>query len=303
MAYAEFRRNIGNELLITRLRQRQVINRITVTPQEIENSLSSGANAQLNTEYRLAHILIGVPEAASPDQVQAAKDKAGKVLFELRAGADFGQMAVTYSNGQEALEGGELGWRKGGELPGLFADTVTALQPGQISDVIRSPSGFHILKLVGVRGEEKHVIRQIHARHILIKTNEIISENDAKAKLQRLRDRILHGEDFGELARANSDDKGSASSGGDLGWASPGQMVPEFDQMMNETPLGKISQPFHSDFGWHIVQPLEARDYDNTDEYRRSRAAEALRQRKIAEALDNWLRQIRDEAYVEFRLE
>jgi peptidyl-prolyl cis-trans isomerase SurA len=302
MNYADFRRDIRNEILITRLRARQVTNRVTVTPQEIDYFLAASGQ-HLNQEYRLSHILIAVPEAASPEQVQAARAEAGQVLARLHTGANFSQLAISHSDGQQALEGGDLGWRRGAQLPSLFVDVVKDMKEGQISDLIRSPGGFHIIQLTGLRGEDKHVIRQTHARHILIRPNELVSDADARQRLERLRQRILNGESFAELARAHSDDKGSGSQGGDLGWASPGQMVPEFDKAMNETPLQQVSEPFRSQFGWHIVQPLERRDHDNTDEIRRSRAAEALRQRKVDEDTDAWLRQIRDEAYVEYRLE
>jgi peptidyl-prolyl cis-trans isomerase SurA len=273
-----------------------------VTPQEIENYLAASGE-HLNNEYRLSHILIAVPEAASPEQVQQARTEAEQVLTRLHTGADFHQLAIAHSDGQQALEGGDLGWRRGGQLPSLFADEVKDMKEGQVSDLIRSPGGFHIIQLTGMRGQEKHVVRQTHARHILITPNTLVSDAEAQQRLERLRQRIVNGESFAELARSNSDDKGSGSQGGDLGWASPGQMVPEFEKMMNETPLNQVSEPFRSQFGWHIVQPLERRDYDNSEEIRRSRAVEALRERKIDEGTEAWLRQIRDEAYVEYRLE
>lgn len=304
IAFSDYRDSIRDEMMIARLRARQVQNRVTVSPQEVDNYLeSANARALIGIEYRLSHILIALPEAPTPSQLQEARAEAEKVLAELRLGADFRQMAIAHSDSQQALEGGDLGWRKGGQLPSLFAEAVGGMKEGDLSPIIRSPSGFHILRLAGVRGEEKHLIHQIHARHILISPNEITSEFDAKTRLARLRERIVAGENFADLARANSDDKGSASNGGDLGWASPGQMVPEFEQAMKETPLGTVSEPFRTQYGWHIVQPLERRDYDNTEEYRRSRAQEALRQRKIEEETENWLRQIRDEAYVEYKAE
>jgi peptidyl-prolyl cis-trans isomerase SurA len=302
--YAEFREDIRKEILISRLRARQVNNRVNVTPQEIDSYLAStAARTASQNEYRLAHILIAVPEAPNPEQIRVAREEAEQVLAKLRIGADFGQLAIAHSDGQQALEGGDLGWRRGGQLPTLFTDAVLSMREGEISDLIRSPSGFHIIKLVGVRGEEKRVIQQVHARHILIRPNEITTDAEARARLERLRERIISGDDFAQLARVHSDDMGSGANGGDLGWASPGQMVPEFEEMMFKTPIGQISQPFRSQFGWHIVQPLARRDHDSTEEYRRTRAAEALRQRKLEEETENWLRQIRDEAYVEYRLE
>jgi peptidyl-prolyl cis-trans isomerase SurA len=302
--YTEFREDIRKEILISRLRARHVNNRVNVTPQEVDTYLASAAaRTDLQKEFRLAHILIAVPEAPNPEQIQLARDKAARVLAQLRLGADFRQMAITHSDGQQALEGGDLGWRKGGQLPTLFADAALRMSEGEISDLIRSPSGFHIIQLLGVRGEEKRIIKQVHARHILIRPNEITSDAEARARLERLRQRILSGDDFAQIARVHSEDKGSGANGGDLGWAGPGQMVPEFEEMMYKTPIGQISEPFRSQFGWHIVQPLEMRDHDNTEEYRRARASEALRQRKLEEETESWLRQIRDEAYVEYRLE
>lgn len=303
--FVDFREDIRNEILISRLRARQVNNRVNVTPQEVENYLAAtAAKTYLQNDYHLAHILIAVPEAASPEQIQRARTKAEDILTQLKLGADFRQLAITYSDGQHALEGGDLGWRKGGQLPSLFADVVFTMKKGEISDLIRSPSGFHIIKLLDMRGgDEQHLVTQVHARHILIRPNEIVSDAEARARLERLRERILGGEDFAQLARAHSDDKGSGASGGDLGWASPGQMVPEFEEMMYKTPLGQVSEPFRTQFGWHIVQPLERREYDSTEELRRMRAMEALRQRKQEEETEAWLRQIRDEAYVEYRLD
>jgi peptidyl-prolyl cis-trans isomerase SurA len=281
-----------------------VADQVSVTPQEVDDFLASQKNlGNLNEEYHLSHILITVPEAASPKQVQAARTKAEQVLAKLHTGADFREMAVSYSDGQQALEGGDLGWRKAGQLPTLFSDIVTRMHEGEISDLIRSPSGFHILKLTGRRGEKKHIVRQTHARHILIRTNEVTSDYDARTRLERLRQRLLAGEDFAALAKANSDDRGSASRGGDLGWTNPGDFVPAFAKVMNELAPGAISEPFKSQFGWHIVQVLGRRDYDNTEQYQRARAREALRARKIDERLQQWVRRIRDEAYVEYRLE
>lgn len=303
--YADFREDIRREILISRLRARHVNSRINVTPQEVDDYLaSSAAKAQLQNEFQLAHILIAVPEAAGPEQIQRARSEAEQVLAQLKLGADFRQLAIAHSDGQQALEGGDLGWRRGGQLPSLFVEAVLGMEKGEVSELIRSPSGFHIIKLVDVRGgEEKHVVKQVHARHILIRPDEITSDADARARLERLRERILGGEDFAQLARVHSDDKGSGANGGDLGWAGPGQMVPEFEEMMYKTPLGQVSAPFRTQFGWHIVQPLARRDHDNTEEFRRMRAMEALRQRKQEEETEAWLRQIRDEAYVEYRLE
>lgn len=302
--FAEFRENIRREMTLSQLHRRIVQNRVKVTEQEARNYLErASARQDMNTEYRLAHILVAVPQTPSPAQVQAAKQKAQDILDKLRQGADFGQIAVAYSDGQQALKGGDLGWRKTGQLPTLFSDLVVNMKPGQVSDLIRSPSGFHILKLMDERGGEKHVVQQTHARHILIRTNELVSDAEARNRLSVLRERIRNGADFAQLAKANSEDPGSATRGGDLGWASPGQMVPEFEEKMTETPIGQVSKPFKTPFGWHIVQPLERRNYDNTEEYRLSQAREQLQKRKADQELEDWLRQLRDEAYVEYRLD
>ncbi len=302
VAFADFREQIRNELIMNNLRQREVDSHVEVTPQEVDDFLARQANTSgLDVEYHLGHILITVPEGASPEQVQAARAKAEKVLGELRNGADFKQMAVSYSDGQQALQGGDLGWRKGAQLPTLFADSVATMSPGQVSDLIRSSSGFHIIKLLEKRGEQRQFITQTHARHILIRTSELVSDYEARTKLNRLRDRILAGENFADLARANSEDPGSAVKGGDLGWANPGMFVPAFEEAMDKLKPGEISEPFRSQFGWHIVQVLERRQRDSTEELKRARAQEAIRQRKIDEATQDWLRQLRDEAYVEYR--
>ncbi len=302
--FADFREEIRNELTISRLRSRQVESRIVITPQEVENYLAHRqAEGAEGTEYRLEHILIAVPEAARPAEIQAAKARAEELLGRLRSGADFREMAVSYSDGQQALEGGDLGWRKAGQLPTLFSEVALKMAVGAISDPIRSPSGFHILRLAEKRGETKHVVRQTHARHILIRTDAITSDEQARARLLRLRDRILDGEDFDRLARANSDDTGSASQGGDLGWANPGMFVPAFEEAMGKLAPGQVSEPFRSQFGWHIVQVLERRDHDDTEEHIRNQAREALRQRKMEEELENWLRRMRDESYVTIRLD
>lgn len=302
--FASFRENIREEITITRLRQRQVDSRITVTEQEVNRLLADKASqGRADDEYRVAHILIGVPEAASPEQIQVAKQKAQRVLDDLNGGADFRETAIAVSDGAQALEGGDLGWRSPAQLPSLFAPLVVKMKKGELSDLIRSPSGFHIIKLADYRGGKQHMVSQTQARHILIKTNELISDDDASIRLEQLRQRIEKGADFAELARANSDDKGSAASGGDLGWVSPGEMVSAFERAMSELQPGEISKPFRSEFGWHIVQVQQRREQDNTEQFNRSQAFEAIRNRKVEEEYQTWLRRLRDEAYVEYRLE
>ncbi len=306
-SFDKFREDIRGEIIITRLRQRQVDSRITVTDQEVAQFLAAQARqGKSDDSYRLGHILIALPEAASPEQIQTARQKAEKILEKLQTGsagdANFKETAIALSNGQQALEGGDLGWRSAGQLPSLFAPLVPTMKTGDISGIVRSASGFHIIKLLDYRGGKRHMVTQTLARHILIRTTELITDDDASIRLQKIVQRIKKGEDFAELARMYSDDKLSAIKGGDLGWVSPGEMVPVFEQAMNELPPENISTPFKSEFGWHIVQVQERREHDNTEEYTRSQAQDALRSRKIEEEYQNWLRRLRDEAYVEYRL-
>lgn len=302
--YARFREDIRKEITLGRLRNREVDNRIIITDPEVDNFLTTQATqGSSNDEFQLSHILIAVPEAATPERINEARLNAEKLLQELRAGADFAQMAISRSAGQQALEGGDLGWRKLGQLPTLFAENVGQMKLGDISELIRSPGGFHIIKLNGKRAqkEERSVVKQTRTRHILIRTSETVSAAEARMRLERLRERIVQGDDFAELAHAHSEDPGSAADAGNLGWVSPGVMVPEFEEMMNATEIGKVSAPFQSRFGWHILQVQERRDYDNTNELRRAKARDQLRQRRIEEEQQQWLRRLRDEAYVEIR--
>lgn len=302
--FAAFREDIRNELIKGRVQQRHVRDRVQVTVRDIDNYLATldkqGGN---NPEYRVGHILIAVPDGASPEELAQARDEAESIVARLKAGASFEGTAAADSDGRQALEGGDLGWLTAGALPTLFEGVVQNLEKGELSDIIRSPSGFHLVKLLDVRGAERHVINQTHAQHILIKTNEVNSSNDSRLRLRVLRSRILNGADFNELARANSDDPGSAVKGGDLGWLSPGDTIPPFEKSMDALAAGEISKPFETQFGWHIVQVLGRRDRDSTEEVRRAKAAEALRNRKADEELQSWFRQIRDEAFIEYRLE
>ena len=272
--FADFRQNIKKDITISQLRKRRVENRVTVTEQEVDNYLISQASrAGSKDEFHLAHILIAVPEAASPDQIRAAKERAETVLAQLRLGADFAETAIAMSNGQKALEGGDLGWRKAGQLPALFSETVISMKVGQMSGLIRSPSGFHIIKLLDRRSKaQQRTVQQTLARHILIRPNEVISNAEAKQRITRLYGRIEGGADFGQLARASSDDTASAVEGGSLGWVNPGVMVPEFEEQMNKLQPGQISQPFESQFGWHIVQVMARRQQDNTQQFERAQA-------------------------------
>ena len=302
--YENFRKEIRNEILISRLQQRQVDNRVIVTEREIENYLSNQEHqGETDIEFHIAHILVAIPEGASTRQVTKAKETAGKVLSELQAGADFSNMAATYSDGQQALDGGDLGWRKAGQVPTLFADFIAVMEVGGLSEIIKSPSGYHIIKLLDKRSGEQVVVTQTKARHILVRPDELTTPEEALGRLRQLRMRIEGGDDFAELAKAHSADTMSAAEGGDLGWVNPGDLVPEFENVMNSLDPGATSEPFRSQFGFHIVQVLDRREHDSTEDIKRARAREAIRRRKLEEARTDWLRQMRDEAYVEYRLD
>jgi peptidyl-prolyl cis-trans isomerase SurA len=302
--YEDFRENIRNEMIIKQLRERRVENRVNVSPQEVDTYLASQKNRKgSDIEYNLGHILISLPEAANAEQIQQAQQKAQQVLKQLREGADFEQTAIAVSSGQLALKGGQIGWRKTAQMPTLFADIVPEMKVGEYSDLIRSASGFHIVKLQDKRSDvQRHIIEQTLARHILIRPNELRSNAEVEQRLKQLRARIINGEDFAILARSHSDDKASAADGGSLGWVSPGLMVQRFEQQMNQLKPGEISQPFQTRYGWHIVQVMSRRKYDNTEEYQRLQARNNISQRKTEEAVENWLRRLRSEAYVEYRI-
>ncbi len=300
--YARFRETIRDQITITRLQQRQVNTLINVTDREVENFLSQEKFGDIADQFRLAHILIAVPEAAKSSQLDTARKTAVDVLDKLRAGADFSDMAVEYSNGQQALEGGDLGWRPLAEIPSLFVDRVPTMKPGEISDLIRSPSGFHIIKLIDRRGLNQHVVTQTHLRQILLRGSELLSDTDAEERLEKLKERIEGGDDFTALARAHSEDTVSAVQGGDLGWLSPGALPPEFEQAIAGLPPGTVSAPFKTAIGWHIAEVLARRQHEDTPEYQRSRPRELIRARKAEEELQLWLRRLRDEAYIENRL-
>jgi len=301
--FAHFRENMREEITMRRLRQRQVASRITISPQEIDNFLiNQRAQGHADDEYHLGHILIALPESASPTRIRKKQAQAQAVLEKLRQGEDFTATAAAVSDGRQALQGGDLGWRKAGELPTIFADAVQGMKTGELSTVIRSPSGFHIIKLLGHRSTKHHVIKQTRARHILIRPNALVSEADARKKLLELRERVLKGEDFAKLATSNSADKASAANGGDLGWAGPGKMVPAFEAAMNKLAPGEISPPAKTPFGWHLIQVLDRRVIDDTDKFKREQARKFIYQRKLDEAEAEWLRKLRGESYVEYRL-
>jgi len=302
--FDKFREEIRNEITLGRLREREVDARIAVTDNEIDYYLSQqGASQTSATDYNLAHILLRLPEQASPEQVQRQRARGEQVLQQLREGADFAKLAVSFSDAPDALQGGAMGWRSRDRLPELFAQALDAMKPGEVSPIMRSPAGYHVVKLLERRGGgAAALVEQTHARHILVKTSELVSEADARRKLSNLRERIVNGVDFGELAKLNSDDTSSVR-GGDLGWVYPGDTVPEFERMMNSLKPGQLSEPFASPFGWHLVQVLERRKTDVSGERKRQEARLVLRERKADEAYQEWLRQLRDRAFVEYRLD
>ncbi|MBW8307996.1 MAG: peptidylprolyl isomerase [Thiobacillus sp.] len=295
------RNTIRNEILIARARERDVDNRVAVTDAEIEGYLQTQVQQGAETEYDFSHILIAVPENASPEEIQARRARADQVHAQLAAGADFAQLSASHSDAQNALQGGAFGWRASGKIPALFVDVLKQLQPGQIAPLLKSSNGFHIVKLNNKRGLDTTLsVTQTHARHILIKTNELTSEADARSRLLQLKERIENGVKFDELARLHSEDA-SASKGGDLGWINPGDTVPDFEKAMDALQPGEVSAPIQSPFGWHLIQVLERRDQDVTQERQKLLARKAIRERKAEEAFQDWVRQIRDSAYVELR--
>ena len=302
--YPKFRDDVRTEITLARLREREVENKIVVAESEVDNFLTTQqGQTGKPEEYNISHVLVVVPEQASPEQIQSRRERAEQALAQLKSGADFRQVAAAYSDAPDALQGGTLGWREGDRLPAIFHDAVKTLKPGEISAVLRSSNGFHILKLNEKRNTEAPLmVQQTHARHILIKTNELVSESEARSRLRTLKERIDNKADFAELARVHSDDA-SASRGGDLGWLSPGDTVPEFERAMDALKPGEISEPVQSPFGWHLIQVLERRNQDMSQERVRLMARQALRARKSDEAYQEWVRQLRDRAYVETRLE
>ena len=302
VSFPKFREDIRNEIILSRVKEREADNRITVSDSEVDHFFANQAAAQgSDTEFNVGHILIQVPEQASPEQIQTRKARAEQALAELKKGTNFAQVSASFSDAPNALQGGELGWRSASRLPQLFSDALNTLQPGQVSNVLRSPNGFHLLKLIDKRGRDVPlVVTQTRARHILIKTNELVSEVDAKRRLTELKERLDNGANFADLARLQSED-GSAAKGGDLGWLSPGDTVPEFERAMDALAISALSEPIRSPFGWHLIQVLERRSEDVTQEKQKLKARLEIRERKADEAYQEFVRQLRDRAYVEIR--
>lgn len=304
VSFAKFREDIRDEIIMARLREREVDNKVTIADSEIDNLLNAlQKQGGKSEEFDVSHILIRVPEQASPEQLQDRRARAEKALAQIKAGTDFRQVAASFSEAPDAVQGGAIGWREPARLPAIFAEAVGSMKPGEVSPILRSPNGLHIVRLNGRRGHDAPVIvSQTHPRHILIKTSEVVSENDAKERLIKLKERLDNKADFAELARLQSED-GSASRGGDLGWLSPGDTVPEFEKAMDALKVGEISGPVRSPFGWHLIQVIERRNEDMSKQQQRMQARMALREQKADEAYQEWLRQLRDKAFVEYRLE
>ncbi|WP_305907157.1 peptidylprolyl isomerase [Methylomarinum sp. Ch1-1] len=304
MSFAKFQESIRSEIIINQLRAREIGSRIKVTDREVAHYLETqGRVGQEKIKYRLGHILISVPEAASATVIQKARDKANQVVKDLRNDENFKQMALTVSDGGNALNGGDLGWRTLGQIPTLFVETVSKMSREDVSEPIRSPSGFHIIKMLEMEGLNKHIVTKTKVRHILIKTNELIDDEEAQKRLLALKQRIADGDNFATLAKAHSDDKGSAINGGDLDWVGPGALVPPFEAAMNKLSINEISEPVQTQFGWHLIQVLDRENRDDSAEFKKQQVREEIRKRKIEEETELWLRRMRDEAFVDINLD
>jgi peptidyl-prolyl cis-trans isomerase SurA len=301
--YAAYRQETREQIMIDQLVQRDVLARINITPRELQLCLArSAASLAEDVDYNLSHILIALSPSATREETDAARAEIEEVFAQLEDGVDFAQLAVTHSDGQGALEGGSLGWRKGAQLPTLFADIVVQMEPGTISDPIQSASGFHIVRVNEIRGAQAVMVDQIRARHILMQPNEILDEATVEQRLSGIREDVLGGDDFGAIAQALSEDPASAAENGDLGWVVATDFVPEFSQRLAALEVGELSEPFRTRFGWHIVEVTDRRTYDTTEEIKEQRCVETIRASKMEEQQQLWLQQIRDQAFVERRL-
>ncbi|MDW3095643.1 MAG: peptidylprolyl isomerase [Gammaproteobacteria bacterium] len=301
--YIAFRDQVRTEMTIGQVVRRAVESNIKISASEIDLLLESQEDSlDTNAEYRIAHILIQLPQDPTPSDIETAKSKIENIHKQATEGESFTQLAIAHSQAQDALEGGDLGWRNKNQLPDVFSRQLNNMKPGGISETLRSSSGFHIFRILDMRGNDKIMVEQVLARHILIRTNAVRSDEQVKQDLNSLRSRITNGEDFSELARAHSEDPGSAANGGELGWTAPSVFAPAFREVVEKIPPNELSNPFKSRFGWHILQVIDKREHDNSDEARRNQAREFIRQRKLSEETELWLRQLRDESYVENRL-
>lgn len=305
MDYKAFEDNVRNEIIINQLRGREIGARIKVTDAEVNHYLETQSKSgnSISNQYHLGHILISLPEGASAAAIQKAQEKANAIVADLRSGKDFKQTAIGSSNDDNALKGGDLGWRTINQVPTLFTDIVPGMKEGEVSEPIRSPSGFHIIKMLETENSAQHMVTKTKVRHILIKTNELTDDSEAQKRLLALRERIKDGDDFAQLARAHSDDKGSAINGGSLDWVGPGALVPAFEEAMNKLTINEISQPVQTQFGWHMIQVLDRESQDNSDQFKKDKVREEIRKRKIEEETELWLRRLRDEAFVEIDLD
>ena len=302
--YGEYRRDMRRQMLLEQLRQIEVTGRISVSAREIQQCLADlEDNIVVNSSYNLGHILVSIPESATGEQIAEAEEEANLVYSRLEAGDDFGQLAIRYSDSATGLEGGDLGWREGSQLPTLFSDVVEDMSIGDFSKPMRAISGFHIVKILDLRGvDQKSEIEQSMVRHILVTPDEIIDDETARQRLEDAVERIKGGENFGEVAKLLSDDKGSANAGGEMGWTSPGTFVPEFEEVANNLELGVISEPFRSRFGWHVIEVTERRVYDNTEDLKEQGCVQRVQNGKLANESEIWVRRIRDEAFVDTRI-
>lgn len=302
--FNKFKEDIRKEIILARLREREVENRLNITESEVDNFLTTQASRKEDPdEFEISHILIRTNEDGSPEEIQKLKAKAELALQKIKDGMDFSQVSASFSDAPNALEGGKLGWKTTTQIPGLFLDALKPMKSGEVSSLLRSANGFHILKLTDRRGGSSPlVIQQTHVRHILIKPSEIVSDNEAQRRIGALHERLDNGGDFAEIAKLNSED-GTASKGGDLGWLNPGDTLPEFEKAMNALAINEISSPVHTQFGWHLIQVVERRTQDMSKESARLKARQEIRARKSDEAFQDWLRELRDRAFVEYRLE
>lgn len=300
ISYQSFLDNMRNEIVINQLRSREIGGRIRVTDREVDHYLETqGKIGEESMQYHLGHILIAVREGASSSEIQKAMAKAEELVGKLRAGQDFNQTAVSESGDANALKGGDLGWRPLSEIPTLFVNEIRNMRQGEVSEPIRSPSGFHIIKMLELKGAGGHTITKTKVRHILVKTNELVDDAEARKRLLALRSRIVSGDDFAALARSHSDDKGSAIKGGSLDWVGPGDLVKPFEEAMTKLGVNELSEPVQSQFGWHLIQVLGREQKDDSDEFKKNQVREAIRKRKIEEETELWMRRLRDEAFVE----
>jgi peptidyl-prolyl cis-trans isomerase SurA len=300
--YVEYREDLRKEIILGRFSNAVVNNAVVVSEQEIDDYLANTQGHNDNIQYLASHIQVSIPESARPEDIQTAEKEAEELYKKLQAGEDFAQLAVSNSDARDALKGGDLGWNKLSELPSVYTKPLATLKPGQYSRPIRSPRGFHIVMLHDTKGVKRHVIKQVHARHILMKPNTLTSDEQVRAKMSDLRAQLAKGGDFAKLAAEFSEDPANKDKGGDLGWAQPKEYTPQFAQVISSLPQNKVSEPFKTEFGWHIVEVLGRRDYDNTGEYQREQAYRTIFARKGAIEEEMWLRRLRSEAYVDYRM-